>query len=83
MAQAQEWATKAQTLQQQGPFAEAAEAYGKVIEFAPNVAEVHLNRGVVLSAAGRDSEALGCFERAIELKPEVRSPLQKETSGDD
>jgi len=68
---AQEWATKAQKLQAEGKFSEAADAYNKVLEFAPAVAEVHLNKGVVLSAAGRDSEALQCFDKAIELKPEL------------
>ena len=68
---AQEWAAKAQALQSQGKFSEAAAAYDKVLEVASNIAEVHLNKGVVLSAAGRDSEALACFERAIELKPEL------------
>jgi len=49
----------------------AADAYSKVLQFAPNIAEVHLNKGVVLSAAGRDSEALQCFDKAIELKPSL------------
>ena len=70
-AGAQEWASKAQALQTQGKYAEAAAAYDKVLEVAPNIAEVHLNKGVVLSAAQRDSEALKCFDRAIELKPEL------------
>jgi tetratricopeptide (TPR) repeat protein len=70
---AQDWAAKAQAFQQAGKYAEAAEAYNKVLEFAPNIAEVHLNKGVVLSAAGRDSEALQCFDRAIELKPDLSS----------
>jgi len=68
---AQEWATKAQKLQSEGKFSEAADAYDKVLEHAPTVAEVYLNKGVVLSAAGRDSEALKCFDKAIELKPEL------------
>ena len=68
---AQEWAAKAQKLQSEGKYSEAADAYNKVLEFAPNIAEVHLNKGVVLSAAGRDSEALQCFDKAIELKPEL------------
>ena len=65
----QEWAAKAQELQSAGKYAEAAAAYDKVLQFAPNIAEVHLNKGVVLSAASRDSEALQAFDKAIELKP--------------
>lgn len=57
-------------LQSEGKYGEAAEAYDRVLEQAA-VAEVYLNKGVVLSAAGRDSEALQCFDKAIELKPEL------------
>lgn len=32
---------------------------------------MHLNKGVVLSAGGKDSAALKCFDKAIELKPEL------------
>jgi tetratricopeptide (TPR) repeat protein len=68
---AQEWAAKAQKLQSEQKYAAAADAYDKVLEFAPNIAEVYLNKGVVLSMDERYSEALQCFDKAIELKPEL------------
>lgn len=69
MAQeAQEAATRAQKLQGKGDYLGAAKAYDEVLKIVGDVAEVYLNKGVVLSAAQRQSEAEQCFDKAIELK---------------
>jgi predicted TPR repeat methyltransferase len=50
-------------------FAEALDAYDKVISLDPTVAEAYNNRGLVLEKLGRLADALESFERAIKLDP--------------
>ena len=42
----------------------------KAIGLDPNLPDAHAARGIALSAAGRDPEAVAAFERAIELDPQ-------------
>ncbi len=35
----------------------------------PGFAEAHFQRGLALALAGRDGEAVGCYERALQLNP--------------
>jgi len=41
----------------------------KAIALDPNLSDAHAARGIALSAAGRDPEAVTAFEKAIELDP--------------
>jgi adenylate cyclase len=41
----------------------------KAIALDPNLSDAHAARGIALSAAGRDPEAVAAFEKAIELDP--------------
>jgi tetratricopeptide (TPR) repeat protein len=46
-----------------------ADLYGRILAQAPDYAEGHNNRGVVLQQMQRYDEALTCYDRAIALKP--------------
>jgi tetratricopeptide (TPR) repeat protein len=54
---------------QRGHFPAALQLYTLILKQAPNYAEGHNNRGVVLQALNRLEEALASYERAIALKP--------------
>src|SRR6516225_8919886 len=46
---------------------DAAALIGRAVALNPDLAEAHNDRGVILAAEGRFSEALSCFERAVEI----------------
>jgi predicted O-linked N-acetylglucosamine transferase (SPINDLY family) len=48
---------------------DAAGLLAEAVRLAPDFAEAHNDRGVVLAAQGRFSEALASFERALALNP--------------
>ena len=52
-----------------GDFEQASIAYENIAKRWPNVAFVHTRRGRALMELGRQSEAIGEFERALELEP--------------
>ncbi|MFQ5696558.1 MAG: tetratricopeptide repeat protein [Terriglobia bacterium] len=51
-------------------WSEAARAYGRVLELAPENAEVLVKRGTVHFHLGRVEEAVADFERALALNPD-------------
>ncbi|HUC83903.1 MAG TPA: sulfotransferase [Candidatus Acidoferrales bacterium] len=52
-----------------GSYAAALELYNLILNQAPNYAEGHNNRGVILQALKRYAEALASYDGAIALKP--------------
>jgi predicted O-linked N-acetylglucosamine transferase (SPINDLY family) len=48
---------------------DAASLVGRAVMLAPDFAEAHNDRGVILAANGLFAEALPCFERAVALNP--------------
>lgn len=60
---------------ERGRWAEAEMELRKALSLNPAHAEWHFNLGLTLEAAGRDTEALGCYERTIELLPTEVEPL--------
>jgi len=54
----------------EGRPADALEAVGAAIRLEPEGAGLHMLRGVLLGAAGRDADALASFERAWALDPD-------------
>jgi len=60
---------------ERGRWAEAEIELRKALSLNPSHAEWQFNLGLTLEAAGRDAEALNCYERAIELLPTEVEPL--------
>lgn len=58
-----------------GDFEQAAIAYKNIAKKWPNVAFAHSRRGRALMALGRQGEAIGEFERALELNPSESEAL--------
>ena len=48
---------------------DAASLVGRAVMLAPDFAEAHNDRGVILAANGLFAEALPCFEKAVALNP--------------
>jgi predicted O-linked N-acetylglucosamine transferase (SPINDLY family) len=48
---------------------DAASLVGRAVMLAPDFAEAHNDKGVILAANGLFAEALPCFERAVALNP--------------
>jgi predicted O-linked N-acetylglucosamine transferase (SPINDLY family) len=48
---------------------DAASLVGRAVMLAPDFAEAHNDRGVILAANGSFADALSCFERAVALNP--------------
>lgn len=68
-------ADRALELYERGRWAEAERELRKAISLNPDQAEWHYNLGLTLEAAGRDEEALVCYERSVELLPDQPEPL--------
>lgn len=49
---------------------DAASLVGRAVMLAPDLAEAHNDRGVILAANGLLADALSCFETAVALKPD-------------
>ena len=54
-----------------GEWARARDMYGRVAARYPNFAEAHFNLGLVATRRGKHQEAVGHFERAIELQKDA------------
>lgn len=72
---AERHADQALDLFERGRWAEAESELRKALALNPNQAEWHYNLGLTLEASSRDSEALVCYERSIELMPEQCDPM--------
>jgi len=68
-------ADRALELYERGRWAEAETELRKALALNPEQAEWHYNLGLTLEAAGRDLEALACYERTIDLLPDQVEPL--------
>lgn len=66
---------RAVELQQQGKFAEAADAYRALLEKSPDNVQALANYGAVLSRLGRHAEAVAAYEKALALAPQVSEIL--------
>jgi predicted O-linked N-acetylglucosamine transferase (SPINDLY family) len=64
---AQALARQALAAHQRGDLAAALEAYDQLLARAPNVPDLHFNRGVALAQLQRFSEALAAYNRALKL----------------
>lgn len=60
---------RAATAFREGRFADAAEAFEQAINLAPDMAQLHLNHGVALKAAGNAEAALSAYNRALAVEP--------------
>src|ERR1700680_985784 len=54
---------------------DAADLVGRALALAPDVAEAHNDRGVILAAQGKLGEAAAEFETAVALKPDYGEAL--------
>jgi len=68
-------ADRALEMYERGRWAEAEAELRKAISMNPDQAEWHFNLGLTLEMAGRDPDALECYERAVELLPDQIDPL--------
>ncbi|MGH6973529.1 MAG: tetratricopeptide repeat protein, partial [Stellaceae bacterium] len=50
--------------------AASIDAYRRAVELQPDLADAHMNLGVVLRRQGQAQAAVACFRRAIELRPD-------------
>ena len=57
-----------------GMTAEAAEAYQKAVDLAPDWFEANLNLGVALARSGKRPEAISALKHAVELRPSEPTP---------
>jgi tetratricopeptide (TPR) repeat protein len=64
----------ARAAQSRGDFAQAAQAYRKVVALEPSVAELWANLGLMDYESGMSSEAIQSFKRAIGLNPSLFAP---------
>jgi len=72
---AEEHADRALEMYERGRWAEAEAELRKAIALNPDQPEWHFNLGLTLEAAERDSEAMSCYERSVELMPGQLDPL--------
>lgn len=61
-----------------GQYERAVAYYRQALQMRENMASVHSNLGYALFALGRYEEAFPCFQRALELDPEV---LERRSTG--
>lgn len=59
----------------QRDYVAAAEILRQLVALHPDLADAHLNLGIVLKAAGRLEEAAECFERVLRLRPSFAGAL--------
>ncbi|MEE9277554.1 MAG: tetratricopeptide repeat protein, partial [Dehalococcoidia bacterium] len=72
---AEEHADRALEMYERGRWAEAEAELRKALSLNPHQGEWHFNLGLTLEAAGREAEALTCYERTISLMPGQIDPL--------
>ena len=54
-----------------GRFAEAAEAYRRLVELVPGNPGVLLNHGMAMAMGGRDAEAIAPLKKALAIEPKI------------
>jgi tetratricopeptide (TPR) repeat protein len=62
------WKALGLFLQQRNAFPEALEAQQRAIELLPDDAEAHMNYASSLQGQGKLTEAISCYEKALELE---------------
>lgn len=62
---------RALELQQEGKFAESADAYRALLRHKPDYVEAHANLGVLLARMGKYEEAIAAYETAYRLAPHL------------
>lgn len=55
-------------------YAAALDLYRTLVELRPGSAQAHSNLGVTLFYLDRDDEAIGSFEHALSLDPDLETP---------
>lgn len=68
VAAAEEQRRRAQALERDGAYEEAAAAYREAIRLDPADASTHVRLGIVLRGAGEDEEANRAFRAALDLQ---------------
>lgn len=68
-AQLQRYSQEGEKALTQGRYDEAAQAYEKLRELAPNMAEAHARLGLIYYQQGKFEQAVPALQRAIKLKP--------------
>jgi tetratricopeptide (TPR) repeat protein len=64
---------RAEGLARAGRSQEAIDAYRRLLEIEPDLAQAHNNLGSLLASLGREADAIEHFERAVVLQPGVAS----------
>jgi tetratricopeptide (TPR) repeat protein len=67
-AQSQRYSQEGEKALNEGRYAEAAQAYEKLRQLAPNTAEVHARLGLIYFQQGRFEQAVPALRQAIKLK---------------
>ena len=75
------WAHSARgrTLMKQRQFELAAAAFTTALKLDPTMEEAYGNRGLSLIVMGRETEGLADLKKSIELRPELKSDLERRT----
>lgn len=68
-AQLQRYSQEGEKALTQGRYGEAAQAYEKLRELAPNMAEAHARLGLIYYQQGKFEQAASALRQAIKLKP--------------
>jgi tetratricopeptide (TPR) repeat protein len=63
--------TRATQAMQAGNLDEAGTGFAAVVKQFPSFAEAHFNLGLVRQEQGRYEDAIGCFQKALALKPHL------------
>ncbi|HTS16448.1 MAG TPA: tetratricopeptide repeat protein [Verrucomicrobiae bacterium] len=61
----------AQTMLNEGRVVEGIDYARRAVDFAPEMAETHMNLGIALTRANRIPEAIEELDRALEIKPDL------------
>jgi tetratricopeptide (TPR) repeat protein len=64
----------AQTAEQAGQYAQAAQNYERIIALRPDLAEAHANLGNLYYVQGKYEQAQRSFQNALKLKPQLAGP---------
>ena len=71
---AEDHVDRAVDLYHRGRWSEAEAEFRKAISHDPSRGDWHFNLGLTLEAAGRDADALSCYEMASSLLPSECEP---------
>ena len=67
------------SLMKQGRYEAAVIAFTAALELDPGIAEAYGNRGLAFLVLGREREALKDLKESVDLKPELKSELERRT----